>query len=608
MAPSAGLVVFTGALATRQHRLLHVGAYAGAAAAVVLLARRSERDATAAWFANERPRIATGLLGAGAAIAATVVAVTAVSAQVPFADRPAIVNWREGTEREPKGARQVVSPIVSTRNRLVNQSATELFTVKADRPSYWRLTALETFDGVAFGPGGRYRKVGKKLPDGLPVDAPSERLDQEVRITGLASDWLPVAYRPVSLRGPKRTAYDAETSSVLAPERTAIGLEYRASSSLARFDGTRMTSAASLDPPAPRSQLERNLALPPAFSPSLRGFAQALTASANTPFEKARALQDYFRTNFTYDLAVPAPQQPKNLTDFVLNSRRGYCEQFSTSFAAMARSIGIPARVAVGFTPGELTEGTFHVAGRNAHAWPEVYLDGFGWVPFEPTPGRAIPDGEAYTGVTYDPTEGLPLPTTTTATTATTVAGAAPATTVPASAPPPSTVTPARRFPLTTGRAMALIAGLFLLVGPVGRAAARRRRRSHLTRVGADVAVERAWDEITAELSWRGVNADAQETSSSLAARAHGVLSPDGAVGVAALAEQLDVVRWSPDGRAADGGHRTAVDLRAVTALVRADVRSRIPRLRRVRRVMDPRLTRRPSRCRRRVASEPDRG
>ena len=77
----------------------------------------------------------------------------------------------------------------------------------------------------------------------------------------------------------------------------------------------------------------------------------------------------------------------------------------------MARSVGMPARVAVGFTPG-LTQGDGSrvVLGRNAHAWPEVWFDGIGWVPFEPTPGRGAPGSESYTGVPPAQDESVPQP------------------------------------------------------------------------------------------------------------------------------------------------------------------------------------------------------
>ncbi|MEZ5228053.1 MAG: transglutaminase-like domain-containing protein [Acidimicrobiales bacterium] len=92
-----------------------------------------------------------------------------------------------------------------------------------------------------------------------------------------------------------------------------------------------------------------------------------------------------------------------------LAERIGFCQQFSGTFAAMARSLGIPARVAVGFTWGDPVDGkpnTYRVTGRHAHAWPEVYFEGFGWVAFEPTPGRGAP-GATHTGL--DPRQDSPV-------------------------------------------------------------------------------------------------------------------------------------------------------------------------------------------------------
>src|SRR5439155_8920763 len=110
---------------------------------------------------------------------------------------------------------------------------------------------------------------------------------------------------------------------------------------------------------------------------------------------------DYFRKNFTYSLDVPQGQSSSAIDEF-LESKSGYCEQFAGTFAAMARAVGLPARVAVGFTPGDAdpdTPGLYHVRGEHAHAWPEVFIAGQGWVLFEPTPTRGAPNAEQYTGV-----------------------------------------------------------------------------------------------------------------------------------------------------------------------------------------------------------------
>ena len=130
-------------------------------------------------------------------------------------------------------------------------------------------------------------------------------------------------------------------------------------------------------------------------------------------------LQDWFRTEFTYSTDIPDGHGNSAIESF-LEDRVGYCEQFAGTFAAMARSLGIPARVAVGFTQGELQDdGSYLVLGRNAHAWPEVWFDGYGWVPFEPTPGRGMPGAEALHRRPPQQ-DGEPPPTTSTTTTTTT--------------------------------------------------------------------------------------------------------------------------------------------------------------------------------------------
>ena len=129
-----------------------------------------------------------------------------------------------------------------------------------------------------------------------------------------------------------------------------------------------------------------------------------MTAGAPTTYDAMLALQNWFQPEFEYSLDVPQGHG-NNAIEAFLRQRIGYCEQFAGTFAAMARSIGVPARVAVGFTPGRASSPTAaaSVLGKNAHAWPEVWFDGLGWVPFEPTPGRGAPGAEGYTGLPAGP-------------------------------------------------------------------------------------------------------------------------------------------------------------------------------------------------------------
>jgi transglutaminase-like putative cysteine protease len=115
--------------------------------------------------------------------------------------------------------------------------------------------------------------------------------------------------------------------------------------------------------------------------------ANRITANADTPAAKAAAIQAYLRGNqFTYSTEPLPGSGYEALQNFLLQDRRGYCEQFASAMAMMARVIGIPSRVSVGFLPGERDEEGWKVSIRDMHAWPELYFANFGWVRFEPTP------------------------------------------------------------------------------------------------------------------------------------------------------------------------------------------------------------------------------
>lgn len=150
--------------------------------------------------------------------------------------------------------------------------------------------------------------------------------------------------------------------------------------------------------PPPTSIIDEDLAVPAIYN-SLSGLAQSITSSAPTPYDKAIKLQQWFTTpgRFTYSLNASEANNPTALKDFLLHSRRGFCQQFAFAFAVLARLLNIPARVAVGYTAGtNMGNGNYRVTTSDAHAWPELYFQGVGWLAWEPTPaGNAAGQGTA---------------------------------------------------------------------------------------------------------------------------------------------------------------------------------------------------------------------
>lgn len=135
---------------------------------------------------------------------------------------------------------------------------------------------------------------------------------------------------------------------------------------------------------------ERYLALPRDVPDRVFALAHTLTVSASTPYEKASAIESYLRL-FPYTLDVPAPPPHRDIADFFLfDLQRGYCDYYASSMVALARAVGLPSRLVVGYATGTYDSNQAHyvIAASDAHSWVEVYFPDFGWVEFEPTGGR----------------------------------------------------------------------------------------------------------------------------------------------------------------------------------------------------------------------------
>jgi transglutaminase-like putative cysteine protease len=138
----------------------------------------------------------------------------------------------------------------------------------------------------------------------------------------------------------------------------------------------------------PQWVMDRYLQLPEEFPDRIAGFAQQVTSGLSTPYDKAEAITAVLRAQTEYVSSVEPPTDGRDLIEwFLFDAKKGYCNYYATAEVLMLRSLGIPARVAVGFSQGENDEDrlVYFVRNENAHAWPEVYFPGYGWVEFEPT-------------------------------------------------------------------------------------------------------------------------------------------------------------------------------------------------------------------------------
>lgn len=144
--------------------------------------------------------------------------------------------------------------------------------------------------------------------------------------------------------------------------------------------------------------LERYLQLPDTITSRTDDKVREIIAGDDSAYDKAKSIEQFLRNNITYDTAVDAPPDGREVVDYLLfDNPRGYCEHYATAMTVMLRTQGIPARVASGYAPGDFTEelGKYVYLQSNAHAWVEVYFPGYGWIPFEPTVTESlVPLGE----------------------------------------------------------------------------------------------------------------------------------------------------------------------------------------------------------------------
>jgi transglutaminase-like putative cysteine protease len=547
-----------------------------------------------------------GILIAATAVTATLVAVAVgalVAPQLPGAGSEPWFDYREFGEGDGDGRLTIISPLVDIRSSLLQQDPAELFRVRADRGAYWRLIALEDFDGRIWGLSDDSAPANEALQR-LALPITTIDLEQEVRITRLGGQLLPAAYAPVRITAGGARVLPA--TATIVREVVEPGLTYRVTSQYPAPTAAELDAAGATVPAGAASLAE----LPGDFPDRVADLAARVTEGAGSPYRRLLALQAFFRdpANFTYSLSVPPGHGTSDIERFLFETRAGYCEQFAGTFAAMARSLGFPARVAVGFQPGRIDPrtGEYVVTGVEAHAWPEVYLEGAGWTSFEPTPGRFEPSPNDHTGTrgaapppSTDPSDD---PTTSTPTTAAAGGQGTPGRDtnpnfpdlgeVRASAPDAGDG-PARPLwrravdaAVLDSPARSLLWAAAAVVGATlafaGHVVARKLVRTRRRRHAADtrVRVRGAWDDARERLAEAGITSDPALTPSEFALR-RAAAQGAGAAGppLVQLAQLVTHALYAPEPPSeadADAAWRHAVDVeRRLRAGTTAGVRLR---------------------------------
>ncbi|MFC5829314.1 DUF3488 and transglutaminase-like domain-containing protein [Nonomuraea insulae] len=332
--------------------------------------------AALALLRDDRPPV---WLLAGIPAAAALAALALVAGPLlPVAAQP--YNPRKDVDLPPPRRVDSVSPLdrVSAWLQIPDR---DLFTVKADKPLNWRLAVLDRYDGVRWTSSARFQPTGGRVPEGEWTGA-ADVVHQKVTFDGLPGTWLPAAERPEEVTGVRGLAVDPGSGALLAAAKPGKGFSYEVTSQVPKPSKEDLLAATPVRDPAltafpdgPQEQLFRRL-------------AQQAVKGADEPIRQAYRLQSYLRTNATYDVTAPPGHSLKGLEFFLRTTHRGTSEQFAATFALMARTLGLPSRVVVGFRPGQASGGVYHVKSGHVMAWAEIKFDKLGWRPFYPTPGR----------------------------------------------------------------------------------------------------------------------------------------------------------------------------------------------------------------------------
>ncbi|MEZ7172301.1 DUF3488 and DUF4129 domain-containing transglutaminase family protein [Sporosarcina sp. OR05] len=295
------------------------------------------------------------------------------------------------------------------------QDDTVIFRATVPRKQYWKIETKNTYTSKGWEQNGEISTPVNILSGALLADAPlqdeeTEKLQAEIKmleplpflvypygatemhtnLSGVNLKYQPETGQYWALKGTQEVELDAYRVELV--EMPPYSLKALRETSNEDYDGS-------------GDELAQYLQLPEQLPDRVRELAFSITDQEGSVYEKAKAIERYFsRSGFTYDQqTVAIPKANEDYVDqFLFDTKRGYCDNFSTSMVVMLRAIDIPARWAKGFAPGEgktnsLGKTEYTITNNEAHSWVEAYMPGFGWMPFEPTIGFSNP-----TNIEYD--------------------------------------------------------------------------------------------------------------------------------------------------------------------------------------------------------------
>ena len=335
----------------------------------------------------------------GRRIGATALGVAViVPALVPGLDSRLLGGGSGGEGTGGSRSRTTYNPILELGGQLRLPEPGRLllrYTTDDAAPDYLRLTTLDRFDEDSGWSASELSADPEDdlVSDGIPVplsssSTPVQPVTTTVDLVRLDGPWLPAPLGPRDIDVEGSWLWDEDAQTVFSSRVSLSDVEddYVVRSERAVPTPELLRGATGVP-----TSLAETYATAPVVSPYVAELLDELTAGLTNDYDQVAAVQALFRdrsNGFRYseDASVPGFNAPDALENF-LKGKQGFCEQYASAMAAMVRALGIPARVAVGFTQGtQVADGRWEVTTSDAHAWPEVWFSGTGWVRFEPTP------------------------------------------------------------------------------------------------------------------------------------------------------------------------------------------------------------------------------
>ncbi|MFG1923738.1 transglutaminaseTgpA domain-containing protein [Cryptosporangium sp. NPDC048952] len=344
-----------------------------------------------------------GSLVAGRLAIFGIVLAVLIPAGVPALSAEGLHSLFEGGLPGSGGGRTVtaINPVTELRGQLTQDDPVDLLRVRTNdrQPFYLRLATLERFTGSGWTlrdmTAKQEARVRRGVPNvsGISGGTPTVSQETSIEIVGLTqSRYLPLYSNPSSVDVDGDWRFDRGSEAVFSTVDTTENLRYRFESRRVEYTPDLLRSAAQPNPGDSTVKRYTELKDP---DPTVEKQVDELVAGKSTEYEKAVAINNFFskENGFEYDLQTAAGTSESAIVAF-LENRRGYCEQYASAMAYMARLAGLPARVAIGFGYGSPQGGSWLITSHDAHAWVEIMFPGIGWVPFDPTP----PTGTGNTG------------------------------------------------------------------------------------------------------------------------------------------------------------------------------------------------------------------